>query len=495
MKTTRLFSGIFISLILMPLSCDPFKQYEVLDAELSASVADVVIPAEGGHPSQITIKSNRSWSAAVPEDAAWLSLSSDEYLNLEKIESENVLSLSAEDNTEREVRRTVIRITGESGVVEIAVTQSALVPRLNVSGAEALADVVADAADYTLSVDSNVDWAVAVEEGATADISLDAVAGHGAEVVKVTVAENISSDEVKTAKIIFTAEDCDPVVVPLVQRKAAAYVRFIDAVDGVVSIEEGVDAGAIAIKTNSSWTAVLEEVDGFNNPVLEETSGTQDATQVTIHMASYSVCFGRNATMKLKFTLEDGTVESVKVSQKPVLRAKFGSFLDNAFKGATEQEWPLSSPSLSVLPTTKDTTSPFYCQEGDLVLKVGYTIKIFSNAGIWVGNSTGLNGFGSHPVDKNICSYLVFPAIEGVKLTKVVYHAAASSTKKLSLSIRDANRESVVPGGELKVIGTEGVSRPLLEWTLTGTEVNTAYSLHQANTGNMYLGDLILYYE
>lgn len=495
MKTTRLFNGILLFLILMPLSCDPFKQYEVLDATLSASMTDVTLSAEGGQPVQIVISSNRSWTAVVPEDAEWLSLSMDEHLNLEKIESETTVSLAAEDNVERQVRHAVIRITGESGGFEIGVTQSALVPRLCVSGAEALADATADAAEYVLCIDSNVDWTASVEEGATADISLDAASGHGAGVVKVAVAENISSVEGKAAKIVFEAEDCDPVVVPVVQRMASAYVRFPEAVDGVVSIEEGLEEGMIAIKTNSAWTASIEDVDGFNSPVLVETSGTKDATGIAVHLATYSVCFGRNATMKLRITLEDGTVESVTVSQKPVLRAKFGTFLENTFKGATEEEWPLSSPKLSVLPTTKDTESPFYCKEGDLVLKTGYTIKIYSNAGIWVGSGTGLNGFGSHPTDKTICSYLVLPAIEGVKLTKVVYHAAASSTKKLSLSIRNANRESVVSGGELQVIGTDAVSRPLLEWKLTGTEVNTAYSIHQANTGNMYLGDLILYYE
>lgn len=347
---------------------------------------------------------------------------------------------------------------------------------------------------------ANRSWSATIDKQATW-LSMDITELLNLEKITTatTVTFNADENEIReerSATVVFTSVDgCEPVVLSVTQKPASSYVRFPDAVGGIVTIPAGDTQSTIKIVSNSSWTARLENVNGFNTPSLDVESGTAERKEIGITLADYSICFGHLASMTLKFTTEDGNIFSVSVVQQPVLRAKFGTFVGDSFISATAEQWPLSSPSLAQLPTTKITEGPFYAKEGNLVLNNGYIITIFSNAGIWVGNSTGLNGFGTHPVDKTICSYLLLPAIEGVRLSKVVYHAAASSTKKLSLSIRDAQRENIITGGDTKIVGTEGVSRPLFEWNLPDTEKNKVYSIHQANTGNMYLGDLILYYE
>lgn len=496
MNKQRILSAFVFLSALCLVSCDPFKQYVEQDPSISVTKTEVYLESEGTEPSILVVKANRSWNIIVPEDIDWLKVDRTEYLNLEKIETEVDVAFSAiYDNPDKTDRTATVKLTSENGELPITIKQGALVPRLEVEGAQALADAVADAGSYTLTVKTNVAWTASVAEGATAIISLDNTGGFGDGEINVTLGENKSATETKTAAISIVAEDVEPIVVSVLQRKSSPYMKFPDATDGVIYVEEGLPEGTISIATNSSWTASLEDIDGFDTPVLAAGSGTRNDTEISFALAQYAACFGRDASMKLKATLEDGSTAVLTIKQKPVLRAKFGTFRDNAFISATAEEWPLSSPSYNQMPTAKDTSSPFYCNEGDLVLKNGYIIKINSNAGIWIGSGTGLNGFGSHPTDKTICSYLVLPAIEGVKLTRVVYHAAASSTKKLSLSIRDAKREAVVAGGEVQQVGNDAVSRPVFEWNLSGTKVNTAYSIHQANTGNMYLGDLILYYE
>lgn len=356
-------------------------------------------------------------------------------------------------------------------------------------GAEPATITIKSNRSWNLIVPEEVDW---LEADRTEYLNLEKIETE----IPVTFTAEANPDQAERTAIVTLTSECGDISITILQRKPSPYMRFPDAVDGIIYIGEGLDSAIVSIVTNSEWTATLEDVDGFDSPALAASSGTSADTQISLSLAQYSVCFGRDASMKLKATLEDGSSAMLVIRQKPVLRAKFGTFTADKFISATADEWPLSSPTLDQMPTGKDTSSPFYAAEGDLVLKNGYIIKINSNAGIWVGSGTGLNGFGTHPSgDKTICSYLLLPAIEGVRLTKVVYHAAASSTKKLSLSIRDSARNTVVAGGELKEIGTEAMARPLLEWTLTGTEPNTVYSIHQANTGNMYLGDLILYYE
>lgn len=372
-------------------------------------------------------------------------------------------------------------------------------PKMTSSSTSLVLDSFGECCDSVV-LKSNRSWSATID-GQAGWLSMDITESLNLAQITTATTVTFKADEnemrqTRSATVIFTSvEGCEPVVLSVTQKPATSYVSFPDAIDGVVTIPAGETVSTIKIVANSSWTATLEDVNGFNTPVLSTESGTAESTEIGISLSDYSICFGSIARMTLKCTTEDGNICSVAVIQQPVLRAKFGTFIGDGFISATAEQWPLSSPSLAQMPTTKITESPFYAKEGDLVLKNGYIIKIFSNAGIWVGNSTGLNGFGAHPVDKTICSYLLLPAIEGVRLSRVVYHAAASNTKKLSLSIRDANRENIITGGDTQIVGTDGVSRPLFEWNLPTTEKNTSYSIHQANTGNMYLGDLILYYE
>lgn len=495
MKKGSFYGWIMIPALILLHSCDPFKQYQESVAVIEASSPTLDIKADGGEPVSLLLKSNRSWTASIEEGVDWLSMDIAENQNLEMRLVETQVSFTAEDNPVKASRPAKVSFISEAGKVDVTVVQGPLVPRLIVSGGELLENLEADAGTYTLTVESNVPWTVGLAPESTAGVSLSAESGQGNGTIELSVAENGSSSGGKDAVIIFTAEDCAPVSVNLHQKKAVAYMKFADAVDGVLTVEEGLFEAVIAVKTNSNWSAEIADVDGFTNPMLTKPTGSSEDQSITVRMDCPAYCFGKTASMTLKVSLDEGRSATLRLEQKPALRMKFGTFGESSFVTADAEHWPLSSPALADMPTAKDTSSPFYCKEGNLVMRSGHIVKIFSNAGIWYTASTGLNGFGTNPLDKTIGSYLILPAVEGFRLSKVVYHAAAASTKRLYLSIMDKDRSEVVSGGDQKTIGSTAVSRPLLEWTLSETAANTSYSIYQASTGNMYLGDLILYYE
>lgn len=464
----------------------PYTAEEVSKLETAVSKISLLgdNPDGSAVTDTLTVTANRSWSACVVTGEEWMSIDTDENLNLGRFTKDVKIVVSAENNKD-EARSGSIKITTDGIERVIPVVQEARVPRISVPEASDYGDIVSDEGEYPITVQTNMPWTAEIAPESTAKLELSATSGDGDGKITVKVAENEDNENTKTATVIIKGYRCDPVNVNFVQRKGVPYFRFADNMDNVEA-EPGVFDQMVRFRTNVPWTARIESFEGLASCTLAAESGTKADTSVIVKFPP-ATCFGSKATAKIKFSAEGVEDQIFTITQDPVLRAQI---IDPATsKVVAADRWPFSYPTLAETPTKKTgtTADPFFKQENELVLVSGHKIKIYSSAGLWYTATSGLNCGGS-PAG----SYLGAPAIEGRHLVKVWFKCAAATPKNLVFSVVESDKVTVVSGGE-----QVSLSASLKEntWTLSGTRDNTEYFLISAKTGNFYMGDLMFYYE
>ena len=87
-------------------------------------------------------------------------------------------------------------------------------------------------------------------------------------------------------------------------------------------------------------------------------------------------------------------------------------------------------------------------------------------------------------------SYILFPAIEGHKLTNVKFTTGANASANVVADIYSADGETAVYGNTSKL--AKGTT---YDWPLTGTSNNTSYQFRITNAYNAQLTSLELTYE
>ena len=116
----------------------------------------------------------------------------------------------------------------------------------------------------------------------------------------------------------------------------------------------------------------------------------------------------------------------------------------------------------------------------------GYSFTFFAADKFYWGNTANVKALF---IGKN-GSYVLLPAIEGKKLTKVEFHTAANASSKVTASIYSADGQTVVYSA------TDALAKDTdFSWTLTGTAVNTGYRFQITNANNFQFASLKLIYE
>ena len=431
----------------------------------------------------IVITSNRSWSATILQGSEWLGVEILESLNLEEYSKEVKVPVTALDNR-GEQRTATVLFTCEGLSVPVEVVQMGRVPRLAVLEEGALLDLDPDRGEYTLSVRSNVEWTASIAPDATASLSLSQYEGDGNADITLTLEENLDSENSLDARIIFSAEGLPDYVVELSQRKGVPYLRFPDGICNGEAAAGWFDY-TIEFATNVSWSARILSYEGVSEPSLSASSGTRDEKSLTVKFPP-AVCFGSVANIKLEFTPEGGESVQFEITQKPAIGVAIVDTL--TARTVAADRWPFSSPDKASVPGKKagNSSDPFYQTYGELTTVSGYTVGLYSPAGLWQTATGGLNAGGAAG------SYIASPAVEGRRLSAVYYRCAAASPKRLDFSVREPDLVTIVSGGEQVSLSA---SRKENTWTLSGTVPGQRYYLYNVSSGNYSLAELIFYYE
>lgn len=457
-------------------------------AQISSDVEDeLVFPCDNADGSvvcdTVQIYSNRSWSASVTSGEDWLEISVKEHLNLEEYMQTVLVEVKATDNKGAE-RSGDVCIMTDGLTYPFKVVQSGLVPRISVENPNH--EVSSDAGVYPLTVKSNVHWTAELSSESTADAGIDVTSADGNAVVNLTLKENEDSESVKLAKVVFNADGCEPVVAELVQEKGVPYLRFEDGADGVFTARPAYFGYELKFKTNVSWTAELISSDGFESAALEKNEGTKEDSSLKLNFPP-ATCIGKTAVAQLRFVPDGAEAVTVEVRQEPAIGAVIMDSSTGTLVAA--EDWPFSYPLMADVPATKtgNASDPFFQQLNNLVLVSGHKIGLCSSAGLWCTATTGLNAGGS-PAG----SYFVSPAVPDHRLVKVYFRSASKTPKRLDFSVCEADRVTVVKGGDQVSLSASKVDNT---WVLGGTENGVSYYFVNASTGNFCMGEIVFYYE
>jgi len=373
--------------------------------------------SEGDDVRSLVIRSNRSWFAHLndldnPVDPAdpeasvpWGWLSVDHHSNLTNTSDETKVEVHFRRNYTRNQINGVLNIYSEGDIVaSVPVTQSAAVWHLEAAAERSVAQCDEDV--VPVKVNCNTDWTVRLDAISDADASIDITEGFDPGTVNVTFGENFDTDKDKKAVLVFSAEDCEDVVVEIKQNKAVPYIYILD--DNIPDILAGETTASLFIRSNTSWTAgVLEsELENFS---IVNASGYAPGRQ----------------EVKVKFKPNPATDPSVKATasirfnaagvQDPVdytFSQRGCLVIDFSDPDAFDPAIPVEYTGAGIRPgKTKDDVDTFAFNNGAGIYKViltQYMRRITNSSGTWLY----LLGAGIRP-------YIKFPGIEDLTLCKV----------------------------------------------------------------------------
>lgn len=446
------------------------KDSFILNADLEKIEIPADVPGTQAQQQSIEVSSNRSWSAFFEPEAPWISLSVSELENIAQTEERTEIVLTI-DNNENPAgsRETNLVISTAEGRISIPVKQGKQIPYISLSTPSNVDDISCMDDSYKVKFTSNISWKACIEEGATAQVSIDKNEGKYDGEVTVSFAENEDAEATPEAVLVLSGEEsglASPVKVYFKQGKASPYIRWISE----EPTYQGSQSGSIELefKTNSSWQAALENApDGVS---LSATSGSKDIKTLKVLFGEfYGPGSLRSATVVL--SLSNGVTASLPVHQ-------FGTELYLDFIDGNQ-------------PFTTDISygTPVADQETEYLLSCNgknYEFTFYSTSGYTFvtgaeGETCGLMTF------KN--DWVKLPAVEGMKLKSAeVYTSNMGSSAQKGFALRETP-----DGANLKAVWVAANS----EWCkvpLPDPVVGQRYYLvAQNNTG--YFSKMRLVYE
>ena len=187
-------------------ACENEPKEQKVDPVLEVEPAEINVAAAASS-TPVTISSNCPWTIQMVSGVDWIEVDTPSGGSKTAKAEDTVINLTVKANTGSTSRNCSLYVVSESSLdpIQITVTQAAVAPSLSVAPAAAIAEIPAAGGEVTFNVTSNTAWAVAVETGATADVTLSKASGNGnASVVATFAASNVTTK--LSATIKFTAE-------------------------------------------------------------------------------------------------------------------------------------------------------------------------------------------------------------------------------------------------------------------------------------------------
>ena len=441
-------------------ACENEPKEQPVDPVLEVEPAEINVAAAASS-TPITITSNCPWTVQMVSGVDWIEVDTPSGGSKTAKAEDTVINVTVTANTGSTSRSCSLYVVSESSLdpIQITVTQAAVAPSLAVAPAAAIAEIPAAGGEVTFNVTSNTAWAVAVETGATADVTLSKASGNGnASVVATFAASNVTTK--LSATIKFTAEKCDPVSFTIEQAAGAEVGTFsivspakAGHVDPEVFNSFGSSPRWFGIESTVAWTARITDETTASGAKLVTTSGTGSLEKFEVSVGQ-NTDFANRKTVVIEFQ-----PEGLAPVQK-ILQQEKASILTLEFRSQDNGSmiWPFTVEASTA---TGDKGPGSFTAAGytfsyntvaDCMMEAAHGWRLGTGSGCWVQT----------------------PAIAGKKLVKVSLADGNSANTTPNIVTTDG---AVVAGGQFTEAAGSFASKGLGTWTLAGTEANKSYRL------------------
>ena len=469
----------------------------VLEAEVlgESDVFDAVVTK------LLNVRSNRSWSAVIQyEDdtqAGWLELSTEEFLNLHEYSVDEPVTLIAGRNKSGSARRANLVISSDvDHIITIPIEQKA--QQLYIDAEAERTEVLSIGEKIQVKVKCNTGWkASVVEEQSTAEVELSDTEGEDYAVITADILENFSAENSKQAVIRFSADGIEtPKDLIITQKEGKPYIEF-RMTETVLAPE----ASQVTLKFGSSvnWTLSVRESKGIEGVTFSQSAGGPTSTgDIVMSFIVNGEDPGVSKSVTIELSASGLESQLYSFTQEGCIHIDFLDVTSPGTDAPYTFKWPFADPVLKGFPNSAS-TGTYRGKTLDLTTPGGHVFTAISvdwgtDGGIWY-NATK-QGF---QVGKGKGSCLVFPAVEGLALKKVIYEPSYKLQAKCLITDEEGN---VIPGGELWIsngAGANMVTQELMEnhvFDLEGTEPGVRYRIVSNNAGvSVSFKDLVLIYE
>ena len=448
----------------------------------------------------VNIRANRSWSAVIEyegDEAEWLDLSVDEFLNLHEYSVDEPITLIAQRNKSNNSRRAKIVVSSDSEhVITIPVEQKAQQPFIEVEAERR--EVLSIGEEVVVNVKCNTEWTASLDQTrTTAGVTLSATEGVDYAVITAAIEENFSAVEGKIAVIQLRAQGvADPKELVITQKEGKPYIEFRMS-ETVIAPE----ANQVLLNFGSSvnWSLRVKDTDGIEGATFSQSTGGPTSTgDVVMSFDVNGEDPGANKSITVELSA-DG-LESVEhtFTQKGCIHLDFLDVTAPESDKPYSFKWPFADPVQKGFPASAS-TGTYRGQTLDMTTPGGHVFTAISvdygtDGGIWYNAQK--QGF---QVGKGKGSCLVFPAVEGMTLKKVIYEPPYLLKSKCYISDEAGN---IITGGELWESNGGGaniVTHEMMEnhvYELSGTQPGVRYRIVANNAGvSVSFKDLVLIYE
>ena len=484
-------------------------------ATLEVDVASIVVEADNAlqdNPYEVTpplavtlnVTSSRSWTLTVEtEDGGnWLRPSVKERMNLTGCNEVFPIQFTVDRYKGVEQRTAVISIYAADmdEPLQIPVTQKPFVPSI-----EILADnleVSALDGEGKVLVKSNTVWTAHIDTSvSTVEPSLSSIAGEDTKEIALEFPANIDEESVRTAVLVVEAEGCQPQHVTFVQGKSERYFYLAGEVPSEIPPYE--KEWNIPLRSNGAWTAELTACT-FENAYIYPEYGfsTLDGFYFYADHGADPELSEKTAKIVIR---RDGMEDIVVAfSQRGSIHLSISTFdpeyewtgketdVNNPYKPYKANEYPFVIPAS--LPQSMNSTL-YVNKPVDCVMKDGgYVFTMFgADCGTWLTPTTFCLQVGKTKDD-----YVLFPAIEGYRLSQMYYEASCRASNPYTVRTEDGS--VVIKGGEYsftkKVVPVDTNHHDMHVHIFPDTEPGARYRLNlEEDYRFISIKDLCLVYD
>lgn len=490
------------------------RQFSESESAVSVNTREILVPSDAFEGKNLVkdtlyITANRNWSVEIEPEVDWVSVDTTGWQNLAQVSESHPLVFSFKDNETDEERSATLNIFCDGKKKQVKVRQEAISYRLVLtSSKDGFGAVKSDGDELPISFNTNTEWKASLMTGSDAKITFSSASGKYSSDIKAIVAEN--EDLVtKSAVIVISAKNCKDIEIPVGQLEGFPYFRIGEQQPSPymkegLEYEEGIDNCVVSIETNTSWTAEVVEVSGFDASAVKVTASGTKADKTPVLTFPYCTDFNvPEGKITVRFTAS-GVDEPVlfSLTQKPCIRLRWWDETTGRMVAAEDpSQYPFSSPLLTFFPTSKGNASKDYlnrASELDLVLTNGYAFTAASTLSFWRNGSTALM-FGGGEGD-----YLKLPAVEGKRLSKIHFRwggkndaniGVSGPSFKFSLKDSDGNKVPEATYGEDVLISSPERRAVTVDLEFPGTQAGVSYKIYNEGTASYCVGNLTLYYE
>ncbi len=448
------------------------------------------------------VESNRSWSIMIPEsDQDWLSLSVSEYVNVTGEVQSYPLVVTGSRNLKSEVRNSILTVFASGcDPVEVPVRQNSYEPVLKLECLNGDNKLNFTADTCHMVVRSNLSWALEVDSESSVDVKLSAVKGTGVKLVQARFPYNFDDERGRAVIICVTSEGQEKSSVELFQRQSESFFKLGEWRDGRQN--PLLPKIHIPLESNSAWSAEIVS-STFANARLEPSSG-----EATIAGFDFVADHGfdpevdeKYAVVKIHRDAKEDIV--VNFSQEGCIHLKFLSYNPEYNAKYTDPtasympylpyDWMWVSHDEETFPISAGVRE-FAGQEVNLEMKGGYVFTTFGKTnGVWYrSRKEGLQ------IGKSLNDYIKFPAIEGMRLSRMLFESSALAST--TYTVRTEDGSSIIKGGEKTSTSEFSMIyeeyNDVKEAIFPHTQENTRYRMNLESVGAcISIKELCLFYE